>query len=474
MCQKNLYQIDLILAGCVIFLLAMPFLATPCEAWGEPVVPTEPYRILCVIDDEWGGFDYVIMNEFVEFGWDVTLTAGNKTVIGSVFTSYMPLDVDITLDNISSIYMYDCILILPGADYPNLLYNTEFHILLQKAVARGIIVCAWNRAVRVLARADVIDGRNVTGNLDFQSEYEAAGANFIPNSPPIADGNIITSLVGQFELVKCCDLVQTSVENNKPELLDFSTYLGGSNDEGFLSSDLDHLGDCVVDSDRNIIVVGRTNSDDFPSLNPYQDIRNGGFDATISKFSPNGTLIFSTYFGGDDDDWATSVDIDSNNNIIFTGMTKSSNLPLQNPYQMMNKGGTIENTDSFFAKISENGQTLLLSSYFGGTDDEWGCDISIDKEDRIWVVDTAPEVVKIYNPEGRLLLFFGLPGNKGGMMNMPAKVIVDYDNVDLFQEYAVKGADLEFLVLVSNQFGPNKISVYGFGSFPEQQSAETE
>jgi hypothetical protein len=49
---------------------------------------------------------------------------------------------------------------------------------------------------------------------------------------------------------------------------------------------------------------------------------------------------------------------------------------------------------------------------------------------------------------------------------MPAKVILDYDHIDLFQPYAVKGARIEFLVFVSNQYGPRKINVYGFGEFP--------
>jgi YVTN family beta-propeller protein len=91
--------------------------------------------------------------------------------------------------------------------------------------------------------------------------------------------------------------------------------------------------------------------------------------------------------------------------------------------------------------------------------------IAIDKENRIWIVDASTEVAKIYNQQAQLLLFFGLPGNEPGMMNLPAKIILDYDNVELFRKYAVPGADIEFLVLVSNQYGPNKISVYGFGSF---------
>ena len=102
--------------------------------------------------------------------------------------------------------------------------------------------------------------------------------------------------------------------------------------------------------------------------------------------------------------------------------------------------------------------------------------IAIDKENRIWVVDAGPEVevAKIYNQQAQLLLFFGRPGNRPGMMNLPAKIVLDYDNVELFEQYAAEGANIEFLVLVSNQYGPNKISVYGFGAFPVQERARWE
>jgi hypothetical protein len=92
--------------------------------------------------------------------------------------------------------------------------------------------------------------------------------------------------------------------------------------------------------------------------------------------------------------------------------------------------------------------------------------IAIDKADRIWVVDAGSEVAKIYNQQAQLLLFFGLPGNKPGMMNLPTKIVLDYENIEFFKQYAVEGANIEFLVLVTNQYGPNKVSVYGFGSFP--------
>ncbi|MHC4692534.1 MAG: NHL repeat-containing protein [Planctomycetota bacterium] len=95
--------------------------------------------------------------------------------------------------------------------------------------------------------------------------------------------------------------------------------------------------------------------------------------------------------------------------------------------------------------------------------------VAIDRENRIWVVDAGTHVCKIYNDEGRLLLYFGMVGNRPGMMYVPATVTIDYDNVDLFQEYAVDGAKLEFLVIVTNQYGSHKVSVFGFGSFPLQE-----
>lgn len=105
--------------------------------------------------------------------------------------------------------------------------------------------------------------------------------------------------------------------------------------------------------------------------------------------------------------------------------------------------------------------------------------IAVDSENRIWVVDAgvsvtpsawSTEIAKIYDAQGRLLLFFGQPGNEPGRMNLPTKIILDRKHVGLFQSYAVPGAKIEFLVLVSNQYGTHKINVYGFGEFPVQES----
>lgn len=103
-----------------------------------------------------------------------------------------------------------------------------------------------------------------------------------------------------------------------------------------------------------------------------------------------------------------------------------------------------------------------------------GKGVRLDREDRLWVVDAGPAMaVKVYrNEDGRFLMIFGLSGTDPGQMYMPASLVIDYENVEFFRKYAVEGAQLEFLVLVTNQYGPHKVSVYGFGTFPEKYSMQ--
>jgi DNA-binding beta-propeller fold protein YncE len=88
--------------------------------------------------------------------------------------------------------------------------------------------------------------------------------------------------------------------------------------------------------------------------------------------------------------------------------------------------------------------------------------IAVDKEENLYVVDAGFENVQIFNKEGQLLMFFGGPYKGPGDMYLPAKVIVDYDNSKYFQQYVHDGFDLKYLIFVTNQYGPDKINVYGF------------
>jgi DNA-binding beta-propeller fold protein YncE len=88
--------------------------------------------------------------------------------------------------------------------------------------------------------------------------------------------------------------------------------------------------------------------------------------------------------------------------------------------------------------------------------------IAVDKDENLYVVDAGFENVQIFDKEGQLLMFFGGPYNGPGDMWLPAKVIIDYDNIEYYQEYVNDNYNLKYLIFVTNQYGPDKISVYGF------------
>ena len=89
--------------------------------------------------------------------------------------------------------------------------------------------------------------------------------------------------------------------------------------------------------------------------------------------------------------------------------------------------------------------------------------IAIDKDNRIYVVDAAFENVQIFSEEGKLLLFFGEPGVERHNINLPTTVTIDYENVKYFKRYAAPKFNLEYVILVASQYGPNKVVAYGFG-----------
>jgi hypothetical protein len=89
--------------------------------------------------------------------------------------------------------------------------------------------------------------------------------------------------------------------------------------------------------------------------------------------------------------------------------------------------------------------------------------IGTDREGRIYVVDAATPVVQLFDAEGRLLMWFGEPKSSGQAgLYLPAGLTVDYENIGLFQKYVAPGYKLEYLILLTNQVGPQKVSVFGF------------
>lgn len=89
-------------------------------------------------------------------------------------------------------------------------------------------------------------------------------------------------------------------------------------------------------------------------------------------------LVYSTYLGGTNNDnidaWGHGIAVDSSGNAYVVGWTESANFPTVNPKYPQLWGGK----DAFITKLSANGQTVVYSTYLGGSGQDYGSDITVD------------------------------------------------------------------------------------------------
>lgn len=172
--------------------------------------------------------------------------------------------------------------------------------------------------------------------------------------------------------------------------LTYSTYLGGSLDDAVTA--------IAVDAAGNAYAGGLTVSKDFPTLAALQSTYGGGADVNsaqpvittgdgfVSKFDSTGKLSYSTYLGGSSDDAVMGIAVDSTGAAYVTGFTSSANFPVtSNAAQKAFKGpATITGQrgfvwgDGFVAKLAASGNSLVYSTYLGGSGDDAGMAIALD------------------------------------------------------------------------------------------------
>jgi hypothetical protein len=132
----------------------------------------------------------------------------------------------------------------------------------------------------------------------------------------------------------------------------YSTYLGGSGDEGNLSR-------IALDAGDNTYIVGTTNSKDFPTANAIEPTK-AAVSSTVFVTKINATgdgLVYSTYLGGKTLDFGFGIAVDSSGNTYVCGQTFSSDFPTVNPLQASRNGSD----DAFIARIFEPPPVQLVS-----------------------------------------------------------------------------------------------------------------
>lgn len=192
----------------------------------------------------------------------------------------------------------------------------------------------------------------------------------------------------------------------------WGTYFGGEKS--------DDIYDIVVSDSGYVFLTGATlSTTDIASLGAYQTIfgsTSNVQDGFLAKLNTDGTLAWSTYFGGEKKDVSTSVCVDKAGNVYITGETLSE-IGISTPGSFQENNASIMNnhSDAFIAKFSATGQRIW-STYFGGEAGDFGCGMVLD-------------------PSGSFIFVSGYTSSATGIAT-PLAVIKD--TLDISDGYAVK------------------------------------
>ena len=156
----------------------------------------------------------------------------------------------------------------------------------------------------------------------------------------------------------------------KGDVLLFSTLLGGTGSDGGRG--------IAVSRDGSVWVTGDTSSDTFPTMSPLYP-RGGVQDAFIAKLNgTTGALKFSTFMGGAGNDIGRGIAVLSTGDAYMVGESASDNFPLKN--QLYSYQGL---RDVILVKIKADATAVLYSTYLGGSNDDVGTSVTVDRWDNI-------------------------------------------------------------------------------------------
>jgi hypothetical protein len=184
----------------------------------------------------------------------------------------------------------------------------------------------------------------------------------------------------------------------------YASYLGGSGSESPHS--------LVVNHQQELLVLGTTGSDNFPTtVNAFDRTYNGGSpennviqyqngsDIFVARISRSGnTLIASTFLGGSANDGLNPTNsplvanygdqlrgdiiADANDNIFISTVTASNNFPVANSFGTSYRGGA---TDALLIHIRADLSQIIWASFLGGSGADASHTIKFDPDNNLIV-----------------------------------------------------------------------------------------
>ncbi len=139
----------------------------------------------------------------------------------------------------------------------------------------------------------------------------------------------------------------------------------------------------TADDAGNVFVAGNTNSDDFPvTAGAYATAYSGNIDAYVARLNSNGSLNYATFLGGDDFDSVYGLAVDDAGQVHVAGGSWSSDFPTtSNALNTTNQG----ERDAFISILNASGNTLLYSTYVGGSSQEQAEAVAVDALGRVHI-----------------------------------------------------------------------------------------
>ena len=130
--------------------------------------------------------------------------------------------------------------------------------------------------------------------------------------------------------------------------------------------------------------------------------------------------------------------------------------------------GNVVVTDVIRCRIQTFSPEGELLSAFGTTGDGLGNfvrpkHVAVDADGIVYVVDASFANIQMFDEQNRLLMYFGASGSHPGSMTLPAGVAINEDSLKYFENLVHPAFDARRLVIVTNQWGANKVSVYAMG-----------
>lgn len=125
----------------------------------------------------------------------------------------------------------------------------------------------------------------------------------------------------------------------------------------------------ATDSAGNTYVVGSTQLADTPSF--VNSSIGAEAHVFVAKLDSSGNVLFTDMFAGQGVDTGAAIAVDSSGNIYIGGTTSSPDFPLSKALQtQIFLAGTVDGVpvgSGFVIKLSNDGTTILYSTFFGGT-----------------------------------------------------------------------------------------------------------